>query len=239
MNETYTPGYTPNAVQLMSSRTFEQRGWFTRDLLRPGMNILDCGCGPGTITQGLAEAVVPGKVMGIDLSEGQIALARESFGSIPNLEFKAGSIYELPFEEGRFDAAYSHALFEHLAKTRKGGQGDPESFETRRISGYLSPRLERIPGRSRFPRDPRRSRFLRATPNRERWRSSSRQEHRDSILRSAGFEKIDMTAQYECYGSLPSIAEYLAQRIEDSIDSDGKGCGGCAQEPTRRVCAIG
>jgi ubiquinone/menaquinone biosynthesis C-methylase UbiE len=30
--------------------------------LQSGMTLLDCGCGPGSLTLGLAEAVAPGQV---------------------------------------------------------------------------------------------------------------------------------------------------------------------------------
>ena len=49
--------------------------------LQPGMTLLDCGCGPGTIALGLAEAVAPDQVTGIDLEpsmiERALAIARE------------------------------------------------------------------------------------------------------------------------------------------------------------------
>ena len=35
--------------------------------VKPGLSVLDAGCGPGTITQGLAEIAAPGKVIGCDL----------------------------------------------------------------------------------------------------------------------------------------------------------------------------
>jgi cyclopropane fatty-acyl-phospholipid synthase-like methyltransferase len=36
--------------------------------LRPGMRLLDAGCGPGSNTIGLAEAVAPGEVIGVAAS---------------------------------------------------------------------------------------------------------------------------------------------------------------------------
>ena len=44
--------------------------------LRPGARVLDLGCGPGTLTPDLAAAAGPrGRVIGVDLAEGMLALA--------------------------------------------------------------------------------------------------------------------------------------------------------------------
>ena len=40
--------------------------------LKRGMSLLDCGCGPGTITLGFAEALAPGIVTGIDIQSEMI-----------------------------------------------------------------------------------------------------------------------------------------------------------------------
>ncbi len=40
------------------------------------MRLLDVGCGPGTITLGLAQAVTPGEVVGVDIQASQIDQAR-------------------------------------------------------------------------------------------------------------------------------------------------------------------
>jgi ubiquinone/menaquinone biosynthesis C-methylase UbiE len=40
--------------------------------LAPGMRVLEVGCGPGTLAPYLAEAIVPGRVTGVDLDEGTI-----------------------------------------------------------------------------------------------------------------------------------------------------------------------
>jgi len=52
------------------------------------MRLLDCGCGPGTITVGLADAVHPSQVV----RARRLAHAR----GLKNLEFTTGSVYELP-----------------------------------------------------------------------------------------------------------------------------------------------
>jgi ubiquinone/menaquinone biosynthesis C-methylase UbiE len=85
--------------------------------LRAGMRLLDCGCGPGSITVDLAQAVAPGEVIGIDLREDALAqgraLARER--GIANVTFQTASVYQLPYPDGSFDAAFACAVLQHLA----------------------------------------------------------------------------------------------------------------------------
>src|SRR5687768_14024627 len=73
--------------------------------LQPGMRLLDCGCGPGSITFGLAAAVAPGEVVGIDLDPGSIDVARQQAAEqrMANVRFEVANIYVLPFPAGSFD----------------------------------------------------------------------------------------------------------------------------------------
>src|SRR6266446_7060085 len=58
-------------------RTSEVAGFLTPHL-RAGMRLIDCGCGPGSITVDLAEILAQGEAIGIDLRESAVAEARMS-----------------------------------------------------------------------------------------------------------------------------------------------------------------
>src|SRR5215470_18535769 len=75
-HETYTHGHAPAVVRQHGKRTAEEAAAFLLPSLRPGMRVLDVGCGPGSITRGLAESVAPGEVLGIDLSRETLEAAR-------------------------------------------------------------------------------------------------------------------------------------------------------------------
>ena len=116
MNEKYTPGYSEAAAAFMMRRRLDPNGAFFLPYLKPGIAVLDCGCGPGTITRDIAQRIAPGRVVGLDFNADQIAMATRAATSqgIANIEFKQGSAYELPFADASFDAVFSHALLEHL-----------------------------------------------------------------------------------------------------------------------------
>ena len=85
--------------------------------LSSGTSLLDCGCGPGPLTIGLAETVSPGRVVGIDLEPTMIEQAERLAGEadVTNVEFRVANIYDLPFSDGEFDVVFSSAVTEHLA----------------------------------------------------------------------------------------------------------------------------
>jgi SAM-dependent methyltransferase len=118
MNEIYTPGHTPHATDFMSKRTVASHGRFFTAYLRSGDSVLDCGCGPGTMTLGIASIVAPGMVTGIDVAASQIERAAKQAAErgVGNVVFRSASCYALPFEEASFDRVFCHALMEHLSE---------------------------------------------------------------------------------------------------------------------------
>src|SRR5690349_14390893 len=105
MTETYTPGYSSAAEAFMVRRRLESNGAFFLPHLHPGIKVLDCGCGPGTITRDIAKRIAPGHVTGLDFNLSQIERATRDAqaAGIQNVGFRQGNVYELPFADGTFD----------------------------------------------------------------------------------------------------------------------------------------
>ena len=95
-------------------RTAERHAAFFLPLLRPGMALLDIGCGPGSITLGLARAVAPGPCTGLDSDAGVIAAATAAASAEANLRFEHANAEQLPYGDATFGAVFMHAVLQHL-----------------------------------------------------------------------------------------------------------------------------
>jgi ubiquinone/menaquinone biosynthesis C-methylase UbiE len=78
--------------------------------IEPGMRVLDLACGPGTLSRPLAALAAPGgELVGVDLAEGMLVVARAA--GIPNARFELMDIERLSFPDKSFDAvACGHGL---------------------------------------------------------------------------------------------------------------------------------
>jgi SAM-dependent methyltransferase len=114
--EAYTQRDNPAFDAALAARTAAHSAAFFLPYLRPSMRLLDVGCGPGSITLGLAEVVAPGEVVGIDVRPEAVEQSRAGAArrGIANARFEIGSAYDLPFPDDSFDAAFSHAVLLHL-----------------------------------------------------------------------------------------------------------------------------
>ncbi len=219
--ESYTPGYSRNAGTFMAQRTAQTHAAFVLPCLHAGMRVLDCGCGPGTITLGLARQVAPGEVIGIDGEASQITLAQQQAAeqAVPNARFETASVYALPFPDGTFDLVFSHALFEHLRHPLEALNAIRRVLKPGGIVALRSPDWG---GFLVAPEPPDVQRAIAYYQQIQTFNGGDVHAGRKlkSYLRRCGFRDIRASASYECYDPLDRIAEYLAQRIEQSLQTE-------------------
>ncbi|MCW5313797.1 methyltransferase domain-containing protein [Nostoc sp. KVJ3] len=221
MPEKYTPGYSSNAMNFMAKRTLDSHGAFFKPYLRPGMNLLDCGCGPGTIALGLAKAIAPGMLTGIDREISQIRIAAESSFSqgVSNTNFLEGNIYSLPFPDNSFDAIFSHALFEHLQEPVQALGELRRILKPGGIVGLRSPDWGGCLITPTIPEMDKAITYYKWLHEQNNGNPYVGRELR-ALLRETGFSNIKVWASYECYKPLSAIAEYLGERIKASAKED-------------------
>ena len=85
--------------------------------LRPGMSVVDIGCGPGALTRKLAGWLGPtSRVTGVDRDTAFIEYARHRAQEhgMQNIQFKEGDALSLPLEDNSVDACTSHTVIEHV-----------------------------------------------------------------------------------------------------------------------------
>jgi len=98
----------------LGRRTLERDHRALAALLRPGMSVLDVGCGTGAITAGIAKAVGPeGSVAGVDRDEGLLEIARREHRD-GNLTFTRGDATRLDFQ-AQFDVVTAARTLQWIA----------------------------------------------------------------------------------------------------------------------------
>ena len=103
-------------IRYFQSRGIAREAAFFLPHVRPGMTLLDCGCGPGSITLGLAEALAPGEVVGVDRDTSRVEIAEQAAAErgVANVRFQTADVHELPFADASFDAVFAHAVLQHV-----------------------------------------------------------------------------------------------------------------------------
>lgn len=114
--DTYTHGHADSVLQSHRWRTAENSAAYLLPALHAGLDVLDVGCGPGTITVDLAARVAPGRVVGIDVSADPLTEAREAASRAGvDVNFEVGDVYALPADDDSFDVVHAHQVLQHLA----------------------------------------------------------------------------------------------------------------------------
>jgi len=112
----YLHGHADAVLRSHRQRSAENSCSYLLGRLAPDARILDVGCGPGTITVGLAARVPEGQVVGIDAAPGILDEARALPGAADqsNLRFETGDVTALGFSEASFDVVHAHQVLQHL-----------------------------------------------------------------------------------------------------------------------------
>jgi ubiquinone/menaquinone biosynthesis C-methylase UbiE len=195
-----------------ASRTAETHAFWFLPYLQPGMMLLDVGCASGSITNGLAKAVKPGQVTGIDISAKEIERARQRAieDDAENVQFEAGDAYQLSFSDNSFDALFSHNVLEHIPEPSKALQ------EMRRVlkpGGIIGVRDIDFGG---ILTAPDKDGMLEHSNLVGRTRWLNRGAHPDigrklgRFLIEAGFVEVKMSASYQVFND-PDSCRYWAK----------------------------
>jgi len=142
--ENYVHGYSEEHRRFLSTRTASREAAFFLPFLKPGMRLLDCGCGQGALTTSLAEALGPGKVTGIDREISQVDAARAwaAERKATNIQFKIGDIYEIPFPDASFDAVFAFTVLEHLKDPQRAMREMRRVLKVGGVAGVCDPDYE-------------------------------------------------------------------------------------------------
>jgi SAM-dependent methyltransferase len=196
--------------------------------LRPGLDVVDVGCGPGTITAGLAEAVAPGRVWGFDRDSEAVAEARRR---VPGATFAVADAHALPLPDDAVDAGWAHALLEHVP--------DPVAVlsELRRVvrpGGVVVAVSPDWGGFLLAPPDPAADAAIAAYEGIQTANGGDVHAGRrlGTWMREAGLERVTTDARYEVYDDPGVIAAYLAARLDHSPDLDGADPAEAARHAT-------
>jgi SAM-dependent methyltransferase len=210
-SEHFQVEYTDEAKRFLYRRRASTHAAFFLPYLQPGMRLLDCGCGPGSITVDLAVLVAPGEVIGIDLDPAQLALAQahaESAG-VTNVRFEQGDVRQLRYEDQSFDAAFVHGVIEYLP--------DPvQAFaEIRRVlndTGVLGTRHSDWGAFLFAPAMPVASRFFELFQKYMRDCGGEPEfgRHQLAAVRAAGFTRIRPSASCDCWTTDANTTRFAA-----------------------------
>lgn len=144
----YVQGYSDRTTSTQEKRTAELEAAFLLPHIEKSDPILDVGCGPGTITTGLARLASEGTTVGIDISPTVLAKAKALAADAQMLTTGPGSV---TFEEGdvlgrlaypdeTFDVVFASQVFGHLRPPHEPLQALAEICRVLKPGGVLATR---------------------------------------------------------------------------------------------------
>lgn len=119
-NEMADPSMVRNLAHQARALWPQEAPLFARYALPAAPRILDLGCGTGEISSRLAAAFPRAQVVGVDLLEGHLALARARYAQLsPRLAFAQGDGFALAFPDGAFDLAVCRHVLQSVPEPER------------------------------------------------------------------------------------------------------------------------
>lgn len=201
----------------MAKRGAAKQAAFLLPHLSPGMHLLDCGSGPGSITLDLARMVDPGTVVGIDIGASDVENARALAAErgVTNVRFEQADVYSLPFEDGTFDAIFSNAVFDYLTQPLDALR---EMYRVLKPGGVVGVRAYDADGYLMYPPNPLAAKFTewihREKDDQGISRTIGRQLH--ALFREVGFVRVEGSASYDVY-STPDSTRAIGNAVAATL----------------------
>jgi ubiquinone/menaquinone biosynthesis C-methylase UbiE len=219
--ETYTHGHQESVVSRHRKRTASEAAAFLLPHLKPGMRLLDVGCGPGSITLGLAAAVAPGEVLAIDLSSDVLEEGRRLAieKGVRNVRFERADIDDLAQPDGAFDVVYAHQVLQHVREPVRTLQAMKRVLAR---GGFVAVRDSDYGTCTWSPPEPRIGRWLEiyhavASAN---GADADAGRHLYGWLVRAGFEDLRLSGTTWTFPGYDSVQEWSTSWAERTVDSN-------------------
>lgn len=220
LRNTYLHGHHDSVLRSHRWRTVGNSAAYLIPHLHPGQQVLDIGCGPGTITIDLARRVAPGSVVSVDNEPAPLAEAQAhaEAQNAENVALIVGDAYQLDYPDDTFDVVHAHQVLQHLTEPVTALR---EMRRVCRPDGVVAARDADYAAMTWYPPDPRLDRW------REVYQRVARSNRTEpdagrrllSWARAAGFDAITPSASAWCYATPEDRAWWgglWAERITSS-----------------------
>jgi SAM-dependent methyltransferase len=238
----YTHGHHESVLRSHRWRTADNSAAYLLPYLRPGMTVLDVGCGPGTITADLAALIAPGRLTASEVSADALALAQAEAASREqrNIDFAVSDVHALGFPGGSFDVVHAHQVLQHV--------GDPVQAlrEMRRVAkpgGILAARDSDYAAFAWFPAVPELAEWMALYQKMARSNGGEPNAGRRllSWAHAAGLSDVTATSSTWCFASPEDRAWWGGMWAERILRSDlarqATTSGAATQADLRRLSA--
>lgn len=118
--DSFWSDFVQTTQELYSSRSIRFREdnaqlWLDQIGVKPGMTVLEMGCGGGLFCHRIKTAMPDVKITGLDFDEGHIRFAKDKAAQLGlDCEFVCGDALAAPYADETFDLVFSYTVAEHL-----------------------------------------------------------------------------------------------------------------------------